>query len=479
MISTWHKNSSYFVFLKQYFIHNIHLFIILLISALLLFWRLGSGMVFIGDFAWYFLHARDFLLGGDFPLVGIPSSVPIIRQGAIWTWILAIALKLGNFNPVSGAFAASLINLLGIFFSYKITKEIFNKNVAILTSLFLATSPLVVIHSRLPFQTALILPASLLMVWFYFKAETTRRKLYLFILGLSLSLILQIYLGAFILFPVVLFSIIISWKKYTFKNLLYILGGIIFGIIPFIVWDISQGVCIQTLGFLAWFFTKIFELIPSLINGSGRMDFKGLVNILKSFYIPAFFIGSISLFLVSGIKFIIDAKNNKNSSIKIFIFLWLLLGLFGLVGRGQIIEAYLPLLFYPLALILSLFLESMILKSKWFVLLSVLVSVINIWYLTVKDPLFTSRYKSTYLQDLNIASDMAADANGNEFQFKYITKGPYFESNDDHYEYILWWKGGHKVYKSDLKYQLTSNFNILSPGFNVIRKYDDLVLIKK
>ncbi len=457
---------------------NIPLIFILLISAFLLFWKLESGMVFIGDFAWYFLQARDYLLGGRFPLVGIPSSVPIIRQGAVWSWVLAIALKLGNFNPVSGAYAVSLINLVAIYFSYSVTKEIYDKKVALLNSLFLATSPLVVIHSRLPFQTALIFPASLLLTWFYIKAEKTRFSKYLFLLGLSLSLILQIYLGAFILFLVIHFSIFISWKKYTLKNLIYIAGGIILGLLPFIFWDLQQGVYIQTLGFLAWFFSKIIEIIPNFVTGQVKTDYSTILTPFKNLYFPQFLLIAIILFSFSVIRYISVLKHNVKDPFYVFIVLWLLLGLFGLVGRGLIIEAYLPLLFYPLSLILTLFLMYLIQKSKWFIVIPILISLTNIWYLTIKDPLFKSKYRSTYERDLKISAYLVNDTKSREFQLDYITKTPYFESSDDHYEYIIWWKGGKDVYNSDLKYQLISELGKPSEGFEVVGKYGDLILTK-
>src|SRR6185312_14686775 len=77
--------------------------LILFLAAFLLFYKLNEFMSFIGDQGWFYISARDMLLTGQIPLVGITSSHTWLHQGPFWTYLLAFALKIGDYNPVAGA----------------------------------------------------------------------------------------------------------------------------------------------------------------------------------------------------------------------------------------------------------------------------------------------------------------------------------------------------------------------------------------
>lgn len=62
---------------------------ILIIGAFLRFDRLPQLVAFIGDQGWFYLSARDVLLSGNIPLVGITSSHTWLHQGPRWTYLLA------------------------------------------------------------------------------------------------------------------------------------------------------------------------------------------------------------------------------------------------------------------------------------------------------------------------------------------------------------------------------------------------------
>jgi len=62
---------------------NLILVIIVLIGGFLRFDRLSALMMFIGDQWWFYLSARDLILTGNIPLVGITSSHIWIYQGPL------------------------------------------------------------------------------------------------------------------------------------------------------------------------------------------------------------------------------------------------------------------------------------------------------------------------------------------------------------------------------------------------------------
>src|SRR3990172_3783075 len=126
--------------------NNIYVIPILVVGAFLRLDRLGELMAFIGDQGWFYLSARDMLISGNIPFVGITSSHTWLHQGPLWTYMLAGALWISNFNPVSGAILTALGGTSSIFLIYKLGKEFFSKTFGLVAALVYATSPLIIIH---------------------------------------------------------------------------------------------------------------------------------------------------------------------------------------------------------------------------------------------------------------------------------------------------------------------------------------------
>src|SRR5436190_19601262 len=108
-------------------LEHILLLLIILLGGFLRFFNLSQLMLFIGDQGWFYLSARDMLLTGHIPLVGIASSHPWLHQGALWTYLLAIFLWLFHFNPLSGAYISILLDTIAIGLIYKLGKTFFSQ----------------------------------------------------------------------------------------------------------------------------------------------------------------------------------------------------------------------------------------------------------------------------------------------------------------------------------------------------------------
>ena len=147
---------------------NILVICIFLLALFLRFFQLESQMMFIGDFAWFYLSARDLLLTHNIPLVGIASSQTWLHQGPLWTYMLAVVLKLFSFSPLSGGYLAAGIGVLTVVLVYQTGLEFFSKKVALICSFLFATSPLIIIFSRMPYHTSPIpLFMTLLLLYTY------------------------------------------------------------------------------------------------------------------------------------------------------------------------------------------------------------------------------------------------------------------------------------------------------------------------
>jgi GT2 family glycosyltransferase len=160
---------------------TLFIFFILLFTAFVLFYQLHTRMIFIGDVAWFYLSARDMVLQGNIPLVGIASSHPWIHQGAFWTYILAFALWVGRFNPLSGGYAVGIIGIITVVTLYFCVKRIFGIIPAFFSTVFYATSPLVIINARLPYHTAPI--PFFVILYFYALCNWVSGKPYFFCSG--------------------------------------------------------------------------------------------------------------------------------------------------------------------------------------------------------------------------------------------------------------------------------------------------------
>lgn len=170
-------------------LERIFLIAVLAFAAFMYFFRIGERMMFIGDFGWYYLSAREMLLNGEIPLVGISSSVPVFKQGAIWTWLLGLSLMIGKFNPISGAVLTGAVGVISIWGVFKLVSSWFSEKAGLIAAILATTSPLIIVHTRMPFITALIFPITLLVAWTAAEVAKGKKKHFFFARPLSFAFI--------------------------------------------------------------------------------------------------------------------------------------------------------------------------------------------------------------------------------------------------------------------------------------------------
>ena len=147
---------------------NILVLIVIIISLFFNLYKIDTWLLFIGDFGRDYLAARNMLLTGNIPLVGIPSSVQWLHQGPISIYIIGLALLIGNFSPIAPAVLYGLIGVLATYFVYRLGNELFGYTAGVLSALFFATSPLIVMSARMPYHTSSIpLFSSIFFLWLY------------------------------------------------------------------------------------------------------------------------------------------------------------------------------------------------------------------------------------------------------------------------------------------------------------------------
>src|SRR3989344_6467822 len=152
-------------------ISRVHILLtaILLVGFFLRIFKLSEFMVFIGDQGWFYISARDMLLTGKIPLVGITSSHTWLHQGPYWTYILVIIFKIFNFNPIAPAYFTAFLGALTIWLIYKVSKELFSEKIGLISAIIYATSPLIIANDRFAYHTSPIPFFTLIFIFSVYK----------------------------------------------------------------------------------------------------------------------------------------------------------------------------------------------------------------------------------------------------------------------------------------------------------------------
>lgn len=377
------------------------LFGILFLSFFFRIYRLNELMPFFGDAARDYLAARDMTLKGVIPLLGSPSSVPWLHQGAFFTYLLGIVLWLGNYHPLWGGYFTAFLGVLNVYFVYRLGKKFFNKNAGLLAAFFYAASPLPVILDRFPYHQSLI---SILTVLFFLSLFLAVKKSIYFI-GSSflLGLLLQTELSNLVLAPILILLIIDFRKNISFRTLLLSLSAFLLTWISKIIYDISSGFT-QTLGFAAWVVHKIFPFGPLADTGSLSPPFSvGIATLLdyisKIVFWPNVLVSTAILFFLIIFLFRgFDWSKRKKDIGRYLVLLWLVVPVAGFLIQRSPAGGYVPVFFALPALTLGGVLSNIKKFQKIFYVLIVFSVVFN-GFLLINNDFFVLNGKNTKLKE--------------------------------------------------------------------------------
>src|SRR3989344_4543704 len=427
-------------------ISKVHLLLtaVLLVGFFLRVFKLNEFMVFIGDQGWFYLSAREMLLTGKIPLVGVTSSHTWLHQGPYWTYIVAILFWIFNFNPLAPAYFTAVLGIFTIWLIYKISKEMFSSSMALISALLYATSPLIIANDRFAYHTTLIPFFSLIFIYTIYKWIKGNNRYFIFsliLIGILYNFELATASLFGVLFVFLLYGIIRkkSWavKIFERKVLLISICSFILSIAPIIIYDFKNGFP-QTIVFGGWIFYKMFKSIAgfsSLSFDSGLITsflaskYK-LLTFASSFYISILFLFS------SFIIFLYLLKKERKISLFLIGITFLIMFLAFIVNKTPS-DAYLPV-FFPIIIIISAIFWNHIIKKIKFpglIILAIFVFM-NIYYFVNYD---LSSKNAEFVKRKEATSRIKEYASGK--QYNLIGKGvvSQFESFTMNYEYLLWY----------------------------------------
>ena len=463
------SKSKFYYFKKHYGIFSavvvqfitglskLHLFLTLAIvfSAFLRFYKLQELMPFIGDQGWFYLSARDMLLTGTFPLVGIPSSHPWIHQGPLWTYMLAIVLWIGNFNPVMGSYLTAFLGVVTVWFVYKIGLLLFSQRVGIISALLYSASPLATIGSRMAYHTNPIPLFTILFIWSVLK-WTKGNAIYFAMAVFFLGVLYNLELATAVLWLILgLIGGFGVWRKkiwarqlFTKRIICFSLVAFILPMIPVFIYDLEHGFP-QTLKFAAWGGYRILGFLGFINTGTSYAEkssemIQFFVNQYKLliFYqngFVAFFIFILSAVWVVKTIYLNIVKNKLQTGSTILL-LWTIVPIIIFFVNKTPSDAYMPILFPAIILLTASSFELLMYKKILKVLVVIIISII---LLMNSNTLLSNNFFSapTFKERLLAAKKIVDQTAGKKYAIVGEGPGSEFESFTMNYEYLTWWLG--------------------------------------
>lgn len=435
---------------------NVLLVLILFVATFLYTYRLSHTMFFSGDVAWFYLDARDLLLGNTFPLVGITSSHNWMHQGAYWTYLLSFALFLGKFNPLAGGYLAALIGVVTVYVMYVVGKKLFSEKVGLLAALFYTLSPFAIFNMRLPLDTT---PLPLLSLGFlYLLYEWVQGKRYSFVcLGILFALLYNFELAS-IMF-IVPWGIVFLYgyvKRTPYflstvnrKTVGFLFAGIILIMLPMLIYDIHHGFP-QTIRFAIWLIYRLFVTV-GLVHSTSTVAKESLGHFFQfvlsnnariMFLLPPLLAIVVSLFtcIMLGLK-AIQVKTSPYVLLALVTFTTI--GVFLVYKTPS--EAYVPLFLAYLLLGLAVAMISLSVRRVQLLLMSflLLAGVRGAYLLVTQNYQYaeSEAYAFSYDTRLDVVKTIVQKTPKSTYTIEgknMFIVTPSFTMN---YEYLLWYQG--------------------------------------
>lgn len=452
--------------------------LVLGVSAFLGLFRIRELMTFIGDQGWFYLSARDILMSGKIPLVGIASSHPWLHQGPFWTYILAVLFWIFHFNPLAPGYFTVIIGVLTVFLMYKIGSAMFSPRIGLISALLYATSPLIILNNRMPYHTSLI-PLFVLLficsVFRWIKGQKYFFPLMLFFLAVLYNFEIATVLLWFALGAILAYGI---WKKKEWikkitnlKIMACSLVGLMIPMFPMLIYDTAHGFP-QTLKFGLWIGYHIARVFgfPS-IHGDQQFPSPApffqftLTQLQQLVFLPNHFL---ALVLLLGNIFIVtysiyaQFKKKKYNVAHLVVYLILMVSLAGYVLTGTASAAYFPLFFPLIMFILAIGFDFLLNQKKIYALGLIIISLITFFngYSLLKQGYLTEKSdSSTFLEKALTAKTIIQKAHGRSYNIIGSGPGSQFASFTMSYEYLTWWLGNEPSQEPQkLRFIINENF---------------------
>lgn len=335
------------------------LVVVVLVGIFLRFYRLEGFVTFLGDQGRDAIIIKRIITGEHFPAIGAPTSVGQVYLGPFYYYFIAPWLLLFKFQPIGLAFGVAIYSSFYLLVNYFIVKELFNKRISLISTLFLSFSSVLIDFSRFSWNPNLLPLFVLLTIYFAIKSLQTNKWHYFFLLGAFLSFSIQLHYLALFLIPAIGIIFLSSLYKKSVKQLISqfhnflisVLSFIIFSS-PLIIFDLRHNFLNSKL-FLALFKssgTSFASKINSFFDSFYYLNFYSFNIILNKFFI---YVLLVFLFII------LFTLIKKSSNLKTFLLIFFITIVGMSLYNGPKHPHYFGILFPLYFVIISYFLASL------------------------------------------------------------------------------------------------------------------------
>ncbi|MFH1454289.1 MAG: glycosyltransferase family 39 protein [Armatimonadota bacterium] len=292
--------------------HKIYLLILIFLSVLLLFFRLGDYSLWDTDEPLYSQMAREFNYHNDL-LTLYWNGEPWFCHPPLYMWLTMVSGNLFGWNEFAVRFPSALFGVLIIILTYFMGKRFYNEDVGFLSGLILMTSLQVFVQGRLSNLDTLFTFFLMLSTYACYAGVTDNSRRYILFFWLSCALG-TLAKGPFALcLPLgLIFLWLFSTKKLKEFKKVFIYEGIIAYVILGGFWYIAGLIKYKTEFYNLVFKYFIFQRVTTAV-----MDQSGPVY----FYILIFIAGFLPwVFLF--VPAVIDYFKNRKNEISVFLLIW-------------------------------------------------------------------------------------------------------------------------------------------------------------
>lgn len=434
---------------------------ILCLAAFLRLYQLPETMMFIGDQAWFYLSAKDMLLQGNIPLVGIASSHPWLHQGAFWTYILVPIFAVFQFNPLSPGYFVAGLGLITTYLMYSLGSKMFSRRVGLLAAVLYATSPLIVFLDRMPYHTSPI--ALLTLVFVYSMYKWILGNVYYFVASIFLlATLYNFQISTTPLLAVLMVFVVYGfWKKQKYfthllnkKILLVSFLAWFVPMLPMLLYDISHGFP-QTVKFIIWAGYKV-ALLFGFPNIHGDRVFAEVVpfwsftitEFQRMIFLPNSVIAIGILILSIGYlaySVYISFKKRKYLHAHSLLLLACMIPLLSYFVIKTPSNAYFPMFFPTSMLAIAITIDALLAKNRYkilgYAILFMLICLNSYTFVKSNFLMGENGYGLTFHERLDTSKEIVKKTSG--MRYNIVGKGPgsQFESFTMNYAYLTWWLG--------------------------------------
>ena len=117
---------------------------ILLVGVFLRFYRLEGFVTFLGDQGRDAIIVKRIITLEHFPAIGAPTSIGQVYLGPFYYYFIAPWLLFFNYQPIGLAFGVAFFSSLYLLINYLIVKELFDKKIALISTILLSFSSVLI-----------------------------------------------------------------------------------------------------------------------------------------------------------------------------------------------------------------------------------------------------------------------------------------------------------------------------------------------